>query len=226
MNMGKGCAGPWVGSALMIDQPPTLSYPTSLPSTGDALLNPAAGEAFCPFSAPLSNFASDLWLSFQEESLVASSGAFVDLQPVLSFPDIQVNKAAGGAITLNGKAAGPSNGPGQVDFFLLQLSQFSGTTTVNLFVDPGPLLGAPSASFTISSPFVLNQFYYRSDPSQLLDEIRVGTTVSDVAATSTAVPEPAAMLLLGIGLAVAGIRRPYGRVSRGRIRRRIRCWDS
>jgi hypothetical protein len=209
MCLGTGWLGCWVGSSAMINLPPTLSYPTALPSTGDALLNPTAGEAFRTFSLPLNNFGSDLWISFQEESLIPGGDAFVDLFPVGSFPNINVNKITSGPITLNGAFAGPASGVGQVDFFVLQLSQFSGSTVANLFVDPGPgaLLGPPSASIVIPQPFVVSQFYYRSDPGQLLDEIRVGTTAFDVAAAVAAVPEPGTMLLLGLGLAFAGIRR-------------------
>ncbi len=213
MALGTGWApGPWTGSALMVDQPPSLSYPTALPSSGDALFNSAAGEAFRSFAAPLpSNIGNDLWVSFQEESAVAGSGAFVDLLPV-SGPDISVNKAndAVGTLTLDGSIpAGFSAGVGNVDLFVLQLSEFSGgSTEVNLFVDPGPVLGPPNASFTIPSPVTLNQFYYRSDPDQYLDEIRVGTTPGDVAAVS--VPEPATLTLLVpalLGLGVAYLRR-------------------
>jgi hypothetical protein len=180
--------GPWTGSGLMVDTPPTLSYPTALPSSGDALLNPAAGEAWRYFGAPFNNAVSDLWISFQEETAAAGSGAFVDIVP-LSGPDIQVNKNGLGAITLNGIAAGLSVGVGNVDFFLLQVRQFSGgVTVINLFVNPNAVLGPPSASFIISSVFQAYQFYYRTDPGQLLDEIRVGTTPQDVAAATVGVP--------------------------------------
>ena len=209
MAGGPGWGAGWTGSSLMVDQPPTLSYPTALPSTGDALLNPAVGEAFRPFAAPLNNAGSDLWLSFQEESLVAGSGAFVDLQiSSSSVTDISLNKDGGGAISLNGIAAGSSTGVGNVDFFVLQLAQFSGgSTLVNLFVDPGSTLGLPSASFAIPSVVLANQFYYRSDAGQLLDEIRVGTTPFDVAA----VPEPSSFTMLAGALLLlpfaASIRR-------------------
>ena len=236
MNQGVGWGGFWVGSSLMVDQPPTLSYPTALPSTGDALLNPAVGEAFRSFAAPLNNLANDLWISFQEETVAAAGGAFVDLLPVSSFPDIQVNKAVGGSITLNGIAAGASGGVGQVDFFVLQLSQFTGTTTVNLFLDPGPgaLFGPPTASLTVASPFMLSQFYYRSDPGQLLDEIRAGTTLPDVAAAAIGAPEPRTMLSLLAGFAgllAVGRRRNFRAVgtllmSRSATRGAVRKADS
>src|ERR1039457_6825369 len=80
-------AGPWTGSGLMVDQPPTLSYPSALPSSGDALYNPSAGEAWRYFAAPYNNAGNDLWISFQEETPAAGSGAFVDILPV-SGPDI------------------------------------------------------------------------------------------------------------------------------------------
>src|SRR5208282_2245434 len=51
MNGGPGWAGPWTQiSGAMFDQPPTLSYPSALPSTGDALLTQAPGSASrnCP----------------------------------------------------------------------------------------------------------------------------------------------------------------------------------
>ena len=75
-----------------------------------------------------------------------------------------------------------------MDFFVLQLVQFSGVTWVNLFVNPAALLGPPSASFPISSVFQMNQFYYRSNLGELLDEIRAGTTPQDAAAVT--LPSP------------------------------------
>jgi hypothetical protein len=182
--------GPWTGSSLMVDQPPTLSYPAALPSTGDALYNPAAGEAWRNFLVSWDNSLNDLWISFQEETPAAGSGAFVDILPV-SGPDIQVNKTGGGAITLNGLAAGSSAGVGNVDFFVLQFVRFSGGVTwVNLWLNPAPVLTAvPSASFPIPSVVQIQQFYYRTDPGQLLDEIRVGTTPQDVAAVTVGAPK-------------------------------------
>jgi len=93
-----------------------------------------------------------------------------------------------GIITLNGVAAGISAGVGKVDFFVLQVSHFSGGVTwVNLYLNPGPVLSpVPTASFPIPSVVQIQQFYYRTDPGQLLDEIRVGTTLQDVAAAQGA----------------------------------------
>jgi hypothetical protein len=177
----------WTGSSQMSAQSPTLSYPTALPSTGNTLSNSAAGEAWRYFAAPFNNAVNDLWISFQEESTTAAPGAFVDIMPV-SGTDIQVNKDGFGAITLNGSLAGFSAGFGNVDFFVVQISQFTGITWVNLFLNPAATLGPPSASFPIPSVFQLNQFYYRSNMGELLDEIRVGTTPQDAAAVT--LPSP------------------------------------
>jgi len=201
MAGGTGWApGPWTGSAQMVDAPPTLQFPTALASTGDSLMNPAPGEAFRSFSAPLTNAGSELWVSFMEQSLGAGTGAFVSLDPSGGAGSITVTKDAGGAITLGAGGllapGGFSAGPGNTDFFVLGLSQFSGTTRVDLFLNPGPALGPPTASLTLAAPFVLSQFYFRTDPNQELDEIRIGTSLVDVAA---AVPEPGTALLLGLG---------------------------
>jgi hypothetical protein len=203
MNGGPGWAGPWTQiSGAMFDQPPTLSYPSALPSTGDALLTQAPGSASRPFATPLSNSGSDLWISFEELSSVgAVPSALVSLQPTsASLPDIEVNKDTGGAITLNGLPAGLSAGVGSVDFFVLQLVQWNaGGNLVNLFVDPGAVLGPPNASLLLpGSALQLQQFYYQSNAGEKLDEIRVGTTLQDVAAA--AVPEPSSFTLLAGGL--------------------------
>ena len=194
-------AGPWtqIGGA-MAGEPPTLSYPWALPSSGEALLTAGPGAASRTFAAPFSNAGSDLWISFQELTAVgAVPSAQVDIQqPIAVLPDIEVNKGTGGAITLNGLPAGFSAGDGIVDFFLLQLVQWSGgTTLVNLFVDPGAVLGPPNASLLINGPaFQAQNFYYQANPGQELDEIRVGTTALDV----SAVPEPSAFTMLAGGL--------------------------
>jgi len=172
--------GPWTGSSQMVDTPPTLSYPSALPSSGDALFNPAAGEAWRYFGWPFNNAGNDLWFSFQQETAAPGSGAFVDILP-LSGGDIRVNKDAAGNITLNGVPAGISAGVGKVDFFLVQVVQFNGfLTVVNLYLDPGAALGPPSATFSTTMVFQANEFYFRTDPGQWLDEIWVGTTPQDV----------------------------------------------
>ena len=197
MAGGIGWApGPWtpIGGG-MVDQPPSLFYPTALPSTGDALLTQVGGAASRNFAAPLSNSGSDLWISFLEQNAVgAVPGALVDIQQITAvLPDIEVDKATGNAITLNGLPAGSVTGVG-ADLFILQLVQWSGGgTLVNLYVDPGLVLGPPNASVLLSGPaFQAQDFYYQSNAGQELDEIRVGTTLSDVAA----VPEPAPFTLL------------------------------
>jgi len=201
MALGTGWSGPWTQiSGGMVGQPPTLSYPSALPSSGEALLTAGLGSASRTFAAPFSNAGSDLWISFQELTAVgAVSGALVDIQqPTAVLPDIEVNKDAAGIITLNGLAAGSSAGDGIVDFFLLQLVQFTGGgTLVNLFVDPGAVLGPPNVSILLSGPaFQAQNFYYQANPGQELDEIRVGTTALDV----SAVPEPSTLTMLTGGL--------------------------
>jgi hypothetical protein len=199
MTGGTGWApGPWTQlSGGMVDQPPSLTYPTALPSTGDALLTQVGGAASRSFAAPLSNSGSDLWISFLEQNSVgAVPGAQVDIQqPTAVLPDIEVDKATGNAVTLNGLPAGSVTGVG-ADLFILQLVQWSGGgTLVNLYLDPGLVLGPPNASVLLSGPaFQAQDFYYQSNAGQELDEIRVGTTLSDVAAV--AVPEPATFTLL------------------------------
>ena len=195
MAGGTGWGAAWTGDDAFVDQPPTLSYPTALPSTGDALLS-TGGDAGRLFSAPLSNAGSDLWISFQELSTVAGSGATVYLPP----GGLYVQKTPLGEIDMNGWTAGYS-AVGKVDFFLLQITQFNppaSTISFNLWLDPGPVLGPPNAFYTqaSASPDLLQQFFYRSDSGQALDEIRVGTTLSDVF-----VPESGTLLLLGSGLA-------------------------
>jgi hypothetical protein len=209
MNGGTGWApGFWTQlSGAMVDQSPTLSYPSALPSNGDALMTLATGSASRSFAAPFSNAGSDLWFSFEELTAIgAVPGALVDIrQPTAVLPDIAVNKDSSGAITLNGLAAGLSAGVGSVDFFVLQLAQFTGGgTLVNLYVDPGAVLGPPSASVVITGPaFQAAEFDYQANAGQELDEIRVGTTVSDIAA----VPEPSTFTLLAGALLL-----PFARV--------------
>ena len=216
MAGGLGWApGPWTQlSGGMVDQTPTLSYPTALPSTGDALLTLASGSASRSFLAPFNNSGSDLWFSFQELTAVgAVPGALVAIQqPLAVLPDVEVNKGVGNAITLNGLPAGFATGIGS-DLFLLQLVQWSGGgTLVNLFVDPGLILGPPNASVLIPGPaFQAQNFYYQSNAGQELDEIRVGMTAGDV----SAVPEPSTFTLLAGALLL-----PFAARTRRLLRKR------
>jgi hypothetical protein len=203
MTGGFGWApGPWTQlSGGMVDQPPSLTYPTALPSTGDALLTQVPGAASRSFLAPFSNSGSDLWISFLELNATgAVPGAQVDIQqPTAVLPDIEVDKNVGNTITLNGLPAGSAIGIG-ADLFILQLVQWTGGgTLVNLYVDPGLILGPPNASVLIPGPaFLAQNFYYQSNAGQELDEIRVGTTITDV----SAVPEPSTFTLLASALLV------------------------
>ena len=200
MAGGIGWApGPWTPiSGGMVDQPPSLTYPTALPSTGDSLLTQVAGAASRNFAAPLSNSGSDLWISFLDLNVTgAVPGTQVDIQqPLAVLPDIEVGKAVGNNITLNGLPAGSALGTA-ADLYILQLVQWSGGgTLVNLYVDPGLVLGPPNASVLLAGPaFQAQDFYYQSNAGQELDEIRVGTTLSDVAA-EVVVPEPSMFTLL------------------------------
>ena len=140
--------GPWTGNASqMVDMPPTLSYPWRYRHQVMRSLIQRRGEAFRLFMVPFNNTANDIWFSFQEKTVAAGSGRSMDLQPT-SGVDIQVNKDGLGNITLNGVAAGFSAGVGNVDFFLIQVAQFSGGVTwVNLYLNPGVPLGPPNRVF-------------------------------------------------------------------------------
>jgi len=208
MSGGFGWApGPWTQlSGAMVDQPPTLFNPTALPPTGDALLTQSAGAASRSFQTPLNNSSSDLWISFLDVNATGGlPGTFVDIQQTIpTLPDIEVGKAVGNAITLNGLPAGSVTGLG-ADLFILQLVQWSGAgTLVNLYVDPGLILGPPNASVLIPGPaFQAQDIYYQSNPGQELDEIRAGTTVSDV----SLVPEPSTFTLLAGALLLLPLAR-------------------
>jgi len=208
MSGGFGWApGPWTQlSGGMVDQPPTLINPAALPPTGDSLLTQVAGAASRNFLAPLNNSGGDLWISFLDVNATGGlPGTFVDIQQTsAALPDIEVGKAVGNAITLNGLPAGSVTGLG-ADLFILQLVQWSAAgTLVNLYVDPGLILGPPNASVLISGPaFQAQDFYYQSNPGQELDEIRVGTTVSDV----SLVPEPSAFTLFASALLLLPLAR-------------------
>src|SRR5678815_991124 len=143
-----------------------------------------------------SNAGNDLWVSFMERSTAAGSGAFVSLDTAAAVPPtIVVNKDPAGVISLSvgGPAifAGLTAGVGAVDFFVVHLTQWNGLgTTVQLYLNPGPVLGLPSAAVFVPSgaAYNLSRFYYRSDPNQYLDEIRVGTMLPDVALSTSAGP--------------------------------------
>ena len=188
-----GCCGwsaPWIGSGAMVAAAPTLAYPLALPSTGNALHNTQVGEAWRTLPPGLAtNFGNDLWISWMEMTGAAAGGAFVSLDPVgAGFGTLQINKDAGGLITAS--VGGPivnvglSKGPGSVDFLVVHLKEFTGSTVVDVYLNPTAPLAvvAPSVTLFTATPYSLGRYYYRSDAGQWLDEIRIGTMPGDVAA--------------------------------------------
>src|SRR5262249_13473702 len=112
------------------------------------------------------------------------SGAFVSIDGAPGFPSTQIIKDPGGLWSVAGLPWNKlSAGVGSVDFFVLHLGQFNGLCSpFEVWLNPPAGLGPPDFVVCIPSPYSLDRFYYRSDPQQELDEIRVGTNPGDVAA--------------------------------------------
>jgi hypothetical protein len=196
MNGVGGCCGwggPWTAGAPIVAAPPNLAYPIALPSAGVGMLNPAVGEAWRPFMPGISNIAGDVWVSFMEQTLAPGSRAMVSLDAASGsgLPSIVMDKDPAGAFTLS--CAGfltaplPGHGPGNVDFIVLHIRQFmGGFTRLEVWVNPTFLPSPPTAVIPlVPSPCGLARFYWRTEAGQLVDEIRVGTTLSDVSAVSS-----------------------------------------
>lgn len=187
--------GPWTGSNLMIASNGSLWAPMAQPSQGVALRNTAPGECFRNFAAVLDNTVNDIWLSVMEKSMAAGTSADLMVIAPSGAPMLELVKQAGsyrlavaGALT---PWIAPSNGPGQVDFFVAHLFVFNGVVTnYQIWLNPtAPVTtSAPSFVGSVTAPIVLDTVYYRSDPGEVLDEIRIGTLPTDVAAAHAPCP--------------------------------------
>jgi hypothetical protein len=191
-NGPSGWAGPWVGSSLMlITTPPPTGYPVlMLPPAGNAVQNTAVGECWRPLSAggPVTNLATDVWVSWVEMSSAGGGGALVSLDPSGAGLSLYVNKdTLGNVVMTSGPLSTPaltSNGPGMWDLFVLRIAEYSGgLTTLQLWLNPtAPLTTILPASLVVPGSFSIGRYYWRSDAGQWLDEIRFGTAPTDVAA--------------------------------------------
>ncbi len=201
---GMGWCGPWIGSAQMTVQPPSLSHPNAKPSMGRALFNPAVGEAFRPLymaglvCVPLQNaITPDIWVSWLSQP--GGGNAVYALQGFGNGSQVLVDRgsAGPGVVSLYTQAAGASTplvsgpvsgGAGTTDLYVLRIRKVAGLQQVELWLNPTqcPPVATPLTYLVSTLPAAgsleMTEFYFRTDPGDWLDEIRIGESCGEVMA--------------------------------------------
>jgi PEP-CTERM motif len=200
-NGGQGFLSPWAGDPNVIVQPPGLSHPLGLPSTGLEI-----GGSFTDFrqlAAPLNQ--SEFWASFEINSNPGNDEVWLGLDPAggTSIPFIAFGRRLDTYFIQNaGNSAatgGVASPPGVTDLLVARFMQVGAFTEVDLWVNTNNFLGLPLVSTTV--PIVpYNWVNIQVQPGLFADEIRIGTSADFVAAAGAAVPEPGTWVQLLIGL--------------------------
>ncbi len=222
-----GWSGPWSGNVAVKDGG-NLSYTDT---EGNQLVTAGKGVQTTPssavfsyreFQAPLPITApQDVYLSFLMDnynvgnlwsgiSLYHDSTELFFMGKPGNTPHVGVEVPGGSLMVSNDSFSDPL-------FFVIVLQLVSnGTETQALFfLNPGldSTLGLDSYIGNTSwSATTINRIRIAGETGVMFDELRIGTTYSDVSpfVSKTAVPEPATIFLLGCGLAgLAGIRKKF-----------------
>ena len=220
-NGGSGFGGFWNGDAGVAVQPGVgLSHALGLPSNG-ALIG-GMFNANRSLSAAVS--ASTFWASFQIRSDAGNDQVWLGFDVAATpLPVVAFGRRLNTYFIQNGSNPAVSfccaSGSGVTDLLIARIVRGGATTTVNLWVNKTPT-GPPDLTSVfggIPAPIVVNT---QVQPGLVADEIRIGTTPADVAASAAVPVPPWAIWLLGL-LLLAVAQRAAGD-SRSRALARVK----
>jgi hypothetical protein len=202
-NGGVGFAAPWLADPGVTVQPPGLSHPLALPSTG--LEVGGAFNSARPLSSALG--LPEYWVSFQINSNPGNDQVWLGLDTAASSTPLvwfgrRLNTyfiQQGTTAAITGGVASPV---GVTDLLVARFQQSGALTNVDLWVNTNNFALPPLISTVVPTvPYTWANMQVQS--GLFADEIRIGTTPLDVAT-----PEPASLALL----AMAGLGLPRRRV--------------
>lgn len=204
MGPGVGFGTPWIADAGVMVTTPGLSSPLDMPSTGNAV----GGQFnyFAPLTTTLAG--SDFWASFllfhgtvNDQTYMGLTSTGIGPPPEVAFGVQGQHYGIFSSSTPFIPATTPYTAPGSTDFLLTHFQALGGIWQISLYVNPTslavPSLVVPLPMTPYNEVLNQNQVGFESD------EIRIGTTAFDAGF----VPEPGALVIAGITLALAGWRR-------------------
>ncbi len=160
----------------------SLNHPLAFPSIGARCVGSGAMEGWRDFCAPLSPFATDLWISVLTRSLTpAPTETFLQFRDFTGAGEVSIVRTAGGSVDLRMLGAGPAfvgfaSGVGTTDLIVIHLhSPAPGIVEAKAYLNPTGPSSPPSLTLSVPSPaFSLTQVYMRITGDQQIDEIRIG----------------------------------------------------
>jgi len=220
-NGGSGWGGFWNGDAGVAIQPGAgLSHALGLPSSGRLI----GGGFNANRSLAAAISATTFWASFQIRSDAGNDQVWLGFDvAATSLPMIAFGRRLNTYFIQNGSNPAVSfccaSGSGVTDLLIARVVRGGASTTVDLWVNKLPT-GAPNLTSVfggIPAPSVVNT---QVQPGLVADEIWIGTTPADVAASATThVPVPPwAIWLLGLLLLAVAQRAVRGSRSRALAR--------
>jgi hypothetical protein len=204
---GSGFVGPWNGDAgVLVQGASGLSHPLGLPSSGRMI-----GGAFNVnrnLGGPLTQ--SVFWASFMIQSTPGNDQVWLGLDTaVTQFPFITFGRRLNEYFIQNSTntplTVCCASGTGVTDLLTARVTKGGASTTVDLWVNKLPPL-PPDLTAVMPPLPTLQVVNLQVQNGFLADEVRIGTTVQDVAAASASAPVPPwATATSGLVLALAGL---------------------
>jgi hypothetical protein len=205
-NGGVGFVGPWGGDVgVMVQGPASLIDPLGLASGG--LMIAGSFNVNRSLTGPISQ--SVFWASFLIQASPGNDQVWMGLDPgVTQFPFITFGRRLGNYFLQNATNA-PLNlccasGPGLTDVLVVRVTVSGAGSKVDLWVNKNPTASPPDLTLPIPPPPPLQVVNVQVQSGFLADEVRIGTTVQDVAGAMNVPVPPGAAAALALLLVLIG----------------------
>ena len=183
LNGGSGFAVPWVADPGVIVQPPGLSMAVALPSTGLSI--GGSFNAARQLTSPLNE--TEYWASFQIQANPGNDQVYLGLDVIPSTtPQVSFGRILNTYFIRQGSStsvqAGVVSAPGVTDLLVARFRQSGAITLVALWVNTANFAAPPLLVLVVPTiPYTWVNLQVQ--PGFLADEVRIGTTPGDVAAS-------------------------------------------